>query len=57
MEAELRRNGCDTGSAGSAEFMEVESAMGDPRTQSAGAPPPGGVSFEPGKPMIDPTRR
>ena len=55
MEAELRRNGCDTRSAGSVGGFP-ESAMGDPDVAPTDSPPEG-ISFEPGRPMIDPTRR
>lgn len=52
MEAELRRNGCDTRSAGSAGFTEVTSEMGDPEMA-----PPEEVTIVPGRPMIDPNAR
>jgi hypothetical protein len=49
-EAELRRNGCDT--SGTGKFETPVSAMGE-----APPPPAAGVSFEPGKPMVDVSRR
>ncbi|HEY0412996.1 MAG TPA: hypothetical protein VGD66_07635 [Allosphingosinicella sp.] len=53
MEAELRRNGCDTSPAGGGgdRFTEVRSEMGNP-----GAEPAEGVSFKPGQPMVDTSR-
>ena len=49
VEAELRRQGCDT--SGGGEFQPVSNQMG----AGGGAPsrPPAGVSFEPGQPMVD----
>jgi hypothetical protein len=50
VEAELRRQGCSAGGGGG--FEPVEEHMG----RDTGAPPPTDpkVSFEPGKPMVDP---
>ena len=52
MEAELRRNGCSTKSAG--EFREISNEMGSGSASPRARQP--NVSFEPGKPMVDVTR-
>jgi hypothetical protein len=47
-EAELRRQGCDTSGGADGTFSHVSNQMG--------RPPIGGVTFEPGKPMVDVSR-
>jgi hypothetical protein len=52
VEAELRRQGCDTsGGANGGQFRPVSNAMG-----AGGSGPPPGVSFAPGQPMVDVSR-
>lgn len=56
VEAELRRQGCDTrGRGGGDRFEGARSAMGaaPPPAAAGAAPPPPGTSFEPGRPMVD----
>ncbi|HET9428633.1 MAG TPA: hypothetical protein VFO69_09770 [Allosphingosinicella sp.] len=59
VEAELRRQGCDTNRRGGGDVADVDSRM-----LGAGPPPEmdeaagtGGVNFEPGQPMVDVRRR
>ena len=50
VEGKLKAAGCDTGFN---KFVEPKAELRDPRAAST----PDGVTFQPGKPMIDPSRR
>jgi hypothetical protein len=51
---ELRRRGCDTSAHANEPFAGVSNRMGNaPPPSAMGAPPAEGVSFEPGRPMVD----
>jgi hypothetical protein len=51
---ELRRRGCDTRAHANEPFQPMVSRMGNPPPPGAmGAPPTEGVSFQPGRPMVD----
>jgi hypothetical protein len=51
---ELRRRGCDTRAHADQPFAAVSNRMGSaPPPRARGAPPTEGVSFEPGRPMVD----
>ena len=52
--AELRSRGCDTRAHADAPIQPMVSRMGNPPPPGAlGAPPTEGVSFAPGRPMVD----
>ena len=52
--AELRSRGCDTGAHADQAVAPVSNRMGSaPPSSAMGAPPSDGVSFQPGRPMVD----
>jgi hypothetical protein len=54
VQSELRSRGCDTGAHADRPFQQVSNRMGSaPPASAMGAPPPEGVSFAPGRPMVD----
>ena len=55
-EAELRNRGCDTSAHADQGFAPVSNRMGS-APSATGAPPSDGVSFAPGRPMVDVSTR
>lgn len=51
--AELRRQGCDTSAHADRPFAQVSNQMGSAPASAMGAPSAEGVSFHPGRPMVD----